>query len=288
MVNRNVFRWGLATLTLLGASTVSAAPINFTGHVAQDFNSVADKSIKVIDVNPDPLNRIVQMPEMTAQGIINGYALKDIRLKYDFDSDTLSVGLNTYSIAGNAIGNGGPDLAKLLTAQGGQDPADVGGRKSISLGFAGMNRSDLSKVGQNLIVAGIPSDKAHAGTGLIGFTVATLTGNSNSALQHNYGTALPSHTGALAFKPSAEHPGFEFTITNFSKISPEFMDPKEGFWIKAYLGSPDDTSIGEEATAWMKIPAFSPEVVPEPATWLAWSVAAATIGGCRLRRRSKV
>lgn len=285
MVSRNALRSALATLMLLGARSVSAGPIDYTGFVENDFNP-ADKNIKVIQVDPDPLNRIVQLPQMTAQGIINGYALKDIRMSYDFDSDTMYVGLNTYSIAGSAIGNGGPDLAALLASQGGQDPANIGGRKSISLGFAGVNRNDLSTRGENIMVAGVPADKALAGPGLNGFTVSTMKSNPNVAVQHSYGSLLANQMGDLAFNPSAAHPGFEFTIKNFSKVSSN-LNPEEGFWVNAYLGSPDDLGIGEEGSGWIKIPAFEKQVVPEPTTWLAWTAVLASAGAYRLRRRSR-
>ncbi|WP_406695364.1 hypothetical protein V5E97_30505 [Singulisphaera sp. Ch08] len=281
MVSRNALRWTLATLALLGASSVSAGPINFTGFVENDFNS-EDDSVKVIQGAPDPLNRIVQMPEMTAQGIINGYALKDMRLSYDYQSDRLYVGLNTYSIAGNAIGNGGADLANRLNQLGGVDPANLGGNKSITVGIAGKNLNDSLKPGSTVLLAGVPADKAYAGSGLNGFTVTSYV--NRGGIQNSYGSQLPNHQGTLAFSPSAAHPGFEFTIENFSKISPNLLDPAQGFWIRAYLGSPNDNPIGEESTAYMFVPSFGPQV-PEPATLLSWTVVAAAAGALRLRRR---
>jgi hypothetical protein len=94
---------------------------------------------------------------------------------------------------------------------------------------------------------------------------------------------LTNNLGNLAFDPSAAHPGFEFTIKNFSKISPT-LDPTKGFWIQAYAGSPNDNPIGEESTDFIKIPAFAPQTIPEPTTWLAWSLVAGA-AGYRLRRR---
>lgn len=286
MVSRNALRWTLAALTLLGARSVSAGPISFTGHVEQDFDQ-SDKSVQVIQVNSDPFNRIVQMPEMTAQGIINGYALKDMRMSYDSKSDTLFVGLNTYSVAGSAIGNGGSDIANLFASRGGQDPAHLGGNKSITVGFAGRNLNDTGAPGSAIMVAGVPANKALAGPGIDGFTVNRFQGTLTSPIQSSYGAALTNHQGALAFDPSAEHPGFEFTIKNFSQISPDLLNPKEGFWVKAYLGSPDDIPIGEEGTGWIKLPAFAPEVIPEPTTWLAWSLMTVSAGALQLRRRSR-
>ncbi|SIO59586.1 PEP-CTERM protein-sorting domain-containing protein [Singulisphaera sp. GP187] len=289
MVSRNALRWTLATLTLLGASSVSADPINFTGFVENDFNKANDPNdkIRIISVDPDPLNRITQLPQMTAQNIINGYAIKDMRLQYDKATDTLSVGLNTYSIAGSAIGNGGPDIAKALADYGGVDPAHIGGLKSITVAFAGANPVDSNSHGPVVAVAGIPSDKSLAGPGLIGFNVAAYNGSNNKSLQNSYGATLTNNLGTLAFDPSAAHPGFEFTIKNFSHMAPGVLDPKDGFWVAAYAGSPNDNPIGEESSGFLHVPSFGAQV-PEPATVLSWTIVAAAAGAVRLRRRRVV
>jgi hypothetical protein len=285
MVRRNAFRWTLATtVALLGARTVSAGPISFTGNVAADFNKAVNPDVAVVQVDPDPLNRIYQLPEMTSQGIINGYAIEDIREYYDKSSDTLYVGLNTYSIAGTAVGTGGAAMDQILMSHGGVDPAHIGGRKSITVGFAGINPNDTSKPGALIAVAGVPSDKSAAGPGIDGFTVAKYKGLTNQGIQNNYGATLTSNLGNLAFDPSAAHPGFEFTVKNFSKISPN-LDPTQGFWLQAYAGSPDDNPIGEERTSFLKIPAPQGLITPEPATWLAWSLMAVGAGAYRFRRR---
>jgi len=289
MVRRNAFRWILAAAALiaLGVRSAPAAPINFTGFVANDFDP-SDKSVVVVGVDPDPTNRIFQLPEMTQKGFINGYAIKDIRMKYDAQSDDLYVGLNTYSIAGSAIGNAGKTIADLLASKGGVDPAHIGGHKSITVGFAGINPSDNAKPGSMIAVAGVPSDKPPgANPNVPFFTVAQFKGMTSQGIQNNYGAALPNNMGNLAFDPSAAHPGFEFTIKNFSKISTS-LDPTRGFWIQAYAGSPDDNPIGEEKTGFIKIPAFSPEKIttPEPTTILGWGLFAGA-AALRLGRRGK-
>lgn len=283
MVRRNAFRWTLATLALLGARTVSAGPINFTGNVAADFDKNVDPNVSVISVDTDPTNRIFQLPEMTSHGFINGYAIKDIRESYDKATDTLYVGLNTYSIAGSAVGAGGSAMQAILTSHGGVDPAHIGGRKSITVGFAGINPNDAGQPGTMIAVAGVPSDKSVGGTGIDGFTVAHYKGMTTQGIQNNYGSILTNNVGNLAFDPSAAHPGFEFTIKNFSKISPS-LDPHQGFWIQAYAGSPDDNPIGEEKTGFIRVPALEEFHIPEPTTWLAWSLVAGAAAAYRLRR----
>ena len=56
------------------------------------------------------------------------------------------------------------------------------------------------------------------------------------------------------------------------------------FWVKVYAGSPDDGSVGEENSQWMRVPAFAAQGIPEPATWLAWSLLVG--GGAVWRRRT--
>lgn len=284
MVRRNALIWTLATLALLGARTVMADPITFTGNVATDFNPATNSGVQVIQGDPDPLNRIYQLPQMTAAGIINGYAIKDMRLDYDSKSDTLYVGLNTYSIAGTAVGNGGAAMDALLQKAGGQDPAHIGGQKSITVGFAGLNLNNLSTPGSLVAVAGVPADKSIGGTGIDGFTVAAAKAGAPS-LESAYGTILKNNMGNLAFDPSAAHPNFEFTIKNFSKISSQ-LDPTKGFWVQAYAGSPNDNPIGEEGIGFVHVPAFAPQNIPEPTTWLAWSLVAGAAAAVRLRRRA--
>jgi hypothetical protein len=111
-------------------------------------------------------------------------------------------------------------------------------------------------------------------------------GNSGQGLQNNYGSILTNNLGALAYDPSAAHPNFEFTIKNFSQLS-STINPYSGFWIKLYAGSGQDGPIGEEASGFLFVPGFpEPQNIPEPTTWLAWTL----VGGgavWRLRRGKK-
>ena len=83
------------------------------------------------------------------------------------------------------------------------------------------------------MIAGIPSDKSLAGTGIDGFTVAKFNGSSN-LLQNSFGAAISGVSGNLAFNPSAAHPELEFSISNLSKSG---INPTQGFWIELYAGS---------------------------------------------------
>ena len=298
MVRRIAFQWTLAALALAGAGTASADTINFTGNVANDFPLTAGNGVvsfvphPLADGSPDP-HYVSQDAWMTQQGLTTGWAVKDVRLDYDKATDTLMVGVNFFGVAGDADGNGNPGVASSqMTAEGGVDTPNLGGHKSITLGF------DFTGSGTPQVVAGVPADKSEAGSGLDGFTVANYKPGSNG-LQNSYGTTLANNLGGLAFDPSAAHPGFEFTIKNFSQLAGASLT--KGFTLSAYAGSPDDVVAGEDTfrhavtlpqaqtatpgeTPPNIVTQFSGPVVPEPTTVLAWSTVLA--GGllARLRR----
>jgi hypothetical protein len=284
MVRRSVFALTLATLALLGARDAWADPIAFTGVAGNDFNPNTNANVQVFTIDGDPANNIFETPYMLANNRITGWAVKDLRLAMDPTSHTLSVGVNTYGIAGDADGNGNPGTVDPNDPDfvHGQDQPHLGGQKSITVAFAANNPSNPAVPGTALIVAGVPADKTTAGTGTVdGFNVAAYAGN-NAGIQNNYGAPLTGHIGDLAFDPSSQHPSFEFTIPNFSSIPG--LNPAEGFWVKLYAGSPDDGSVGEEKSQWIHVPAFAPETIPEPATWMAWSLLG---GGVLWRRRHR-
>lgn len=216
-----------------------AGPITFTGNVAADFNPATNSSVVVIPHSDVP-DHIAQPAWMTSAGLVSGWNIQDIRLDYNAQTDTLYVGVNTFGIAGNVDGNGTPGTpSPQLTAAGGSDPANwnaPGSDKSMALGFA---PASLTSTPNNppapVIVAGIPGNKSQAGTGLDGFTVAKYaptgsSGGPNYDLVTSFGQTLTAGMGNLAFQPSTD-PGFEFTITNFSKLLG--ANPANGFYIGA-------------------------------------------------------
>lgn len=295
MVRRSVFPWTMATLALLGIRVASAAPMTFTGSVEQDFDPNTNPDVKkfILGTEPgdgsvtDPFNMIYHTPYMIEQGAVTGWAVKDLRLAYDSATNRMAVGVNTYGIAGDADGNGDP---------GGVSPADpgfahgldqpnLGGQKSITVAFAQINPGAPNNPGSAVIVAGVPADKSAAGPGIDGFNVAAYKGLA-VGIQNNYGSTLASHMGALAFDPSKDQPDFEFTIDNFDQIPG--LDPSVGFWVKVYAGSPDDGSVGEQNSQWMRVPAFAAQGIPEPATWLAWALLVGGGATCRRRRRGTI
>lgn len=283
MVPRRLLSWNAALLVLasFAAPRVGAAPIQFTGNVAQDFNPASNTSVNVTPVSSNPLT-IGQSDWITNRGWVSGWSIQDIRTSYDATTDTLSVGINTFKNASGQYApfgqaNGDPNGSATP-----YDPAHLGGDKSIALAFAGINSTNLNQPGTPQIIAGIPADKTASGTGTDGYTVAQFDpSRSTAGLAYQFGKSLPQYMGNLAYDPSPSHPQLEFTIKNFSKIPG--LDPKTGYWISAYAGSSLDGVAGEAYLAWSKIPASSEQNIPEPATWLAWALVTSGVAAWRFR-----
>jgi hypothetical protein len=290
MVGRNVVRSSLIAAALICAQSATAAPITFTGNVAADFNPATNPGVMVIPHSTVP-DHIAQPAWMTASGLVSGWNIHDVRLDYNSQTDTLYVGVNTFGIAGNIDGNGTPGTPDArLTAAGGSDPANwnaPGSDKSMALGFA---PATLTSTPNNppapVIVAGIPGNKAQAGSGLDGFNVAKYaptggTGGPNYDLVNSFGTTLKSGMGNLAFQPSAQTPGFEFTITNFSKLLGS--NPANGFYVSAQDGSINSVVTGKD---YVQSTLIEAQQIPEPATWMVWAgLAAASAAWARRRSR---
>ena len=117
---RHIFGLGaLVGFALLAAArTAPADAITFTGNVANDFSS-SNPHVVTIPVSNDP-NSIGVASWMQSQGLISGWAVKDIRLDYNAATDTLAVGVNTWGIAGDADGKGNPGATRLSVGRRGR------------------------------------------------------------------------------------------------------------------------------------------------------------------------
>jgi hypothetical protein len=293
---------GLATFSLLlggssTAATISSNPF-LTGNVETDFSKLPNVTVTPVMSNPANLG---EAGFITANGWVSGWAIKSIDTSYNASTDTLYVGLDTFknakgvqAIVGDADGNGivgGTNGASpQMKAAGGVENIGLGGFESVAVAFAPNASSGKTGPGTPTIIAGVPADKSTAGSGIDGFTVSNYKG-LNLGLGDNFGsqTKLGASAGSLAFDPSAAHPGFEFTINKFSTLLGG--SPSKGFWISAYTGSPTDVVAGETSLGWTKVAGASAvpagqHQVPEPATWLAWSLLSSGLLAYRFRSRS--
>lgn len=319
MVRHSDFRWLVALLALGWAgrpasadaitpavgfvSGTAVSPVFATGDAEKDMP--ASSSVTVVP--GQAMDAVAQPAWMTQAGLVNGYVMKDIRLSYDQKTDSLSVGVNFYGIAGNTDGSKDGSTNPLTTAAGGSNPPHIGGDKSISVAFTPVTAAGTSA--DPVVVAGVPAIKAGSPLGsLDGFNVATVNTNllHSSGIAQAYGTTLTNNLGSLAYDPSAAHPDLEFTVKNFSKI-PGLNALTKGFYISAYAGTGTtiivgksaitDTLIGPLPQSGLLAPGNLnapgsvnppiPAATPEPTTILAWGLVAG-FAGIRVRRRLRL
>jgi hypothetical protein len=285
--------WSSLLLLLVGARPTLAGPISFTGITQTDFSPSSPAaqgnlnyaSVPVLS-SPTALGEDSFIP---ANGWVSGWAISSVNMSYDPTNNSMYVGLSSfkepafgnYAIFGDADGNGNPGGASAqMTAAGGIDSPNMGGDKAVVLAIAAANPNTTPTT--PTIIAGIPSEKSLAGSGIDGFTVAHFNGSSGM-LQNDFGSALSGVTGNLAFNPSSAHPELEFSISNFSASG---INPSKGFWINLYAGSGEDVVAGEVGTGWVFVPPVQAQVIPEPTALLVWSGLAAGMAWA-YRRRSR-
>lgn len=182
-----------------------------------------------------------------------GWDIREVVFTYFAKTDTLDVDIKTTGIAGDADGLGIPGgNDPLLAAVGGVNPANIGGRGSITVGFSAANANHT--MGGGVAVAGVPEYKP-ANAPNDGFRLAQY--NADLPLQASYANSITTAVGTLLYSPSAQHPDFEFTIQNFSKLFG--LSLANGFYFSAFAGSPDDAVVGEDRIGWTYISGFQPQ-----------------------------
>ena len=271
--------------SLAFASGSSGSSSSIPGDAEVLLNPATDPQVLVLTNKPDKYG--ISSPDHVAQpdGVISGWNIKDIRLRYLKDSDTMIVGVNSFGIIGDVDGNGSPSVASPATlTAGGVKYAHLGGRESVTVAF------DTNKDGVPDVVAGVPaqlpnpldpnSKTSVPGSGIDGFLVSKFKGGP---IQYAYGDRLADNQGSLVADPSAQNPDFIFTIKNWSKL-PGLKDPYS-FGLQMYAGSPDDVVAGEDSFMASRVQ-LPGGVVPEPATCLLWGLAA-TVLAMRARRLRK-
>lgn len=276
---------------LASAAVISFDPFK-TGDVEKDLDPLKDPRVKVVLDNGGKSNDVAQQDFITKAGGITGWNFKDFRFLYDEKSDTLAMGINFFGIAGDADGNGDPGISSNDTLiRSGIDLPRLGGQESVAVAFFGNDATNP------FLYAGVPADKSQSGPGLNGFNVTDARSPTGQAfgIERSFGQTNSQYLGALAFDPSKDHPDFEFTVKNFSKL-PGLKVNANGdftFGFRAYAGNIDDVIAGEDlfkTEAEISVPRAQvpdPSPVPEPATILAWTVIGGLAIGFRVRRQAR-
>lgn len=183
-----------------------AAP-TFTGDAAVDFTGPT--VVKINDRSaPD-----VGLPRAFPAGTISGFDMRALYLDYDAATDTMYVGIDCFTICGDADGDGNPGgTSDILKGLGGEDIPDFGPGESFGL-LIDTDNDYTTSSGDFDVVIGVRDndDLSQIGafeyTGLIG----------EEMVNDVWGKRLPNAV-TLFQSPSATAPDLEFTIANFSTL----------------------------------------------------------------------
>jgi len=220
-------------LLLLGGVPLALAAPSFTGNVDADFDASVAPTAVIVD---DPGGVDVGIPTAAPGGTISGNDMDYMALDYDPGTDTLYVGIATYTIAGDVDDDGdGSTTSSWLSGIGGMDEPDFAESESFAVMI------DLDEDGIFDLITGVSGL-----TDAAGFDAAEFDG-SVYAPAYAFGASLPDHLGTFHGVPDASAPHLEFTIESFSTIPlSSGADSAESFAVAAYIGSFSDAGVGED------------------------------------------
>ncbi len=218
---------------LIGSTIARPTSALQTGSISGDAESVLPTSDPDVIRIPDLVDGRIQPSILTANGVVSGWDIKDVRFRYDTATDTLLVGVNSFGILGDPDGNGDPALWDDSLPESGIDRAEMGQGEALVLIF------DLDQDGEGDLLAGVHAQiewsefrLAEAG---LGHTIAPNLGAV-------WGPDL-GELAALSPSPSATSPDAVFAIGGFSELVPG--DAALDFGVNLFAGGIDDI-VGED------------------------------------------
>jgi hypothetical protein len=222
------FMAAVLALTALAVTVVSALPI-FSGDAPADFTAA-----NVVQFD-DPID--VGVADTAPPGTISGWDIASVYFDYEVDTDTMYVGIDCYGICGDADGDGDPaNTTAWMAGFGGQDLPDLSGTENIGVLI------DANNDGTFEVVVGVSALADISGFGAYQFTGDPLLPG------FGFGSLLANATPFYA-DPSGTAPDLEFSIVDFSTLSPGFTLVSGGYFefhMKAFAGSLQDDGVGED------------------------------------------
>ncbi|HWE35490.1 MAG TPA: DUF11 domain-containing protein [Isosphaeraceae bacterium] len=190
---------------------------------------------------------------------VSGLDISGIRLAYDPATDTLAVGLQQPDnqktgqpvIAGdtdNNLNSGTVDPAVLAASPGFQDPADLGGTKTMGAFF------DLNGTTTPTVVAGVasqfqPDVPSSVNNSKVYQVAAAVEPSGSPVAIPEFGTPLPQNTGGVYLVNDPAHGAFEFQVAHFSQLylqeTGHALTPDSTFSVGAFGNSGQDDGISE-------------------------------------------
>ena len=217
-----------------------AGPPVFTGDVATDFATIGDGIVILDSKDGDPPGTAspdiaLEESALASGAEYTGVDVREVRLWYDADTDTMYVGLAFFGIAGDVDGNGNPGT-KFPTF----NYADAADFVDESVAFRLDTAPDPDVVpGPDPVVfdyvVGIPGDHGIAAFG------AYPDNGKSSAFPQSVDEQIAALTGQLTYVGTEQAPDLEFTIPGFCAV---LQRADWGFRLK--VGGSED-GVAEEA-----------------------------------------
>jgi len=249
----------LASIVIAGllfagsAEPAFALPPVFTGDAPADF--VDPSAVFYLDAPfPD-----VGMPKPPfALGAISGWDMEGVYLQYDALTDTMYVGIDCYTICGDADDDGFPGgTSATLAALFGTDAANLSSTESFAVVFDTTQVFGCPPDGAGDVVAGTASV---VGANINNFDIYEYAAGCPDGF---FGSGCPfTSTGAfpgdsvivapvtlsLFANPSVAAPDLEFAVSPFSQLPGFTFVPGGAFAVELNLfgGSFEDAGIGED------------------------------------------
>lgn len=229
----------------------------FAGVAEEDLPTQDPNVVIVRDSSGGPDGAIPPQAPNRPDGTrpVTGWDIEDVRFRYDPETDTLTVAINSYGVVGDPEGNGDPssfDQAWTDVGLGGSDVADLGSQEAVVL------MMDLDQDGSLDLFAG--TNYGEAG-GTVGADLNNLSVAAPNPLFAAFAATIAVNQSAWGDElasiethsiPSADGPDLVFDIPGFSLVSAAaLMAPDENldFGVNVVMGSGVDGNIGEDTLA---------------------------------------
>jgi hypothetical protein len=237
--------------------------VTFTGNVAVDFPATTQPGVVVFNSSNTPgIQHPIIPPNLQPFIPVSGFDLSEIRVSYDAQADTLSIGLNQPSanpanpfgesvIAGDADDNGTAGTvnpAVEAAAPGFTEFYMLGGSDTMATFL------DLTNTGIPDIVAGYsqnppPATPTNSAPPKPYQVAQAIPNPVNPHGVPSFGTNLPQFAGTVYLAGLPNHPNLEFAISHFSQLYQEEtgkpLTSSSVIGIGGFAGSLDDIGISD-------------------------------------------
>ena len=187
-----------------------------------------------------------------------------------------------YAIFGDADGNGNPVGHRRKWRRRAASTPRIGWRQGDGGRVRPAQLGKSNSPGTPTMIAGIPADKTPGGHRDRRVHRRQIQRQPGPACRTASAPPISGVSGNLAFNPSRRRtPGFEFSITNFSKAG---STPRRASGSRCTPARGQDVVAGEAGWSGRRA-SVEAQQIPEPTTWMVWAGLAGGLAWRRIRSR---